>query len=339
MLRKEKTLWLVLHWFVMACAILALSGSIRPPSSLAHFTLPAQPNGSGVGPSEAPRRLASPAASEPHVRASSNQFTQTFRFTQALQLAPTFHFTQALSPALLPANSSLSLPATGSLALPATGSLAPPATGSLDGVQVEAGDPKLAFLADRQVQTSRTRVVTEFSFPKWTGAQQRYWAHDPAFASLCAEILAADCGLDDWSRFLGRVASRDPAKQLELVNAWVNRVPYRADKAVWGEHDYWAAPGEFLANGGDCEDYAIAKYYSLKDLGFPVEAMRIVVLNDKRRRQVHAVLVVTWQGEDLVLDSLDQRIRSWNEVRHYHALYSFNEDAYWLHRGPTISKT
>ena len=336
MLRKEKTLWPVLHWFILASAILTLSGSIRPPSSLAHFTLPAQPNGSGVGPSEAPRRLASPAASEPHVRASSvgassNQFTQTFRFTQALQLAPTFHFTQALGPALLPANSNPSLPA--------TGSLAPPAIGSLDGVQVEAGDPKLAFLADRQMQTNRTRVVTEFSFPKWTGAQRRYWAHDPAFASLCAEILAADCGLDDWSRFLGRVASRDPAKQLELVNAWVNRVPYRADKAVWGERDYWAAPGEFLANGGDCEDYAIAKYYSLKDLGFPEDAIRIVVLDDKRRQQTHAVLVVTWRGEDLVLDSLDQRIRPWNEVRHYHALYSFNEDAYWLHRGRTISKT
>ena len=318
-MRKEKTLGPVPRWLLLAVAILTLSGSIRPPSSLAHFTLPAQPNSSLFVPSDLGPSKASPAA----------EFAQTVKFAKTLRLpAP-------------PADSSLSLPATGSLApLPATGSLAtPPATGSLGGVQTELGDSKLALLADRHAQTQRARVVTEFSFPKWIGAQRRYWARDPAFASLCAKILAADCGLDDWSRFLGRVANSTPANQIELVNAWVNRVPYRADKAVWGERDYWAAPGEFLANGGDCEDYAIAKYYSLKDLGFPEDAIRIVVLDDKRRQQTHAVLVVTWRGEDLVLDSLDQRIRPWNELRHYHALYSFNENAYWLHRGRTISKT
>ncbi len=101
--------------------------------------------------------------------------------------------------------------------------------------------------------------------------------------------------------------------------------------ANWGESDHWAALAEFFAKGGDCEDYAIAKYFSLRELGVPPEQLRILVLHDQRRSQTHAVLAVTWGGQTLVLDNLRNRILPWRELRHYLPIYSLNERSAWLY--------
>ncbi len=95
--------------------------------------------------------------------------------------------------------------------------------------------------------------------------------------------------------------------------------------------DYWSAPAEFFANGGDCEDYVISKYLSLRWLGFRADDVRLVVLIDQNRRLAHAVLVVKLDGRTLVLDNLNDRVRSWSELPHYRPLYSLNEQAVWLH--------
>lgn len=349
-------LWPVLHWFLLALAVLALPGSLPPPAPLDFLAqrdrsaFGQSTSGAATGTLRNGAGLTSLAIVE-SVLTASLVATVPDSPSAADRRLPN-RFAETLRDPKLRAMASLALPPEGALADEATpvafadaydqAALAP--TGALDrGAQLSpqiAVNPKLAALAalaERQAQGPRAHPVTASAFPKWTGAKERYWAHDPVFASTCAEMLAADCGLTDWRGFLDQVAGRPPAEQLALVNRWVNRVPYRADQAVWGQRDYWAAPGEFLATGGDCEDYAITKYYSLKDLGFPEAAMRIVVLNDKRRREPHAVLVVTWQGQELVLDSLDRRIRPWAEFSHYHAFYSFNEDAYWLHSGRRIS--
>ena len=84
--------------------------------------------------------------------------------------------------------------------------------------------------------------------------------------------------------------------------------------------------------------YAIAKYLSLKALGFDPEAMRILILRDKRRRLWHAVLVVRLGPKTLVLDNLSSRLLTWAEVPHYEPLYSVNEKDFWLHVGsPSVS--
>ena len=82
-------------------------------------------------------------------------------------------------------------------------------------------------------------------------------------------------------------------EQLKTVNAFFNRWPYRLDIDVYGESDYWATPQEFLRLSGDCEDYSITKYYALKQLGVPVDRMRIVMLFDTIRGIAHAVLAVS----------------------------------------------
>ncbi len=79
--------------------------------------------------------------------------------------------------------------------------------------------------------------------------------------------------------------------------------------------------------GGDCEDYAIPKFLSLRRLGFPAEYLRLVVLVDTRRRLAHAIHVVDLDGHSLVLDNIEDRVVEWPEVRQYRPLYSMNERA------------
>ena len=179
--------------------------------------------------------------------------------------------------------------------------------------------------------------VNVAAFPKWTGAIGRNWAHGGA-DQACKRKMGRDCRLNRWQSFLRDAEKLSPQRQLRQVNSYVNATSYRSDRAVWGKSDYWAAPGEFFARGGDCEDYAIAKYMSLKQLGFDPKKMRVLVLKDTRRGLLHAVLLVEHAGDTLVLDNLSGSVRSWNELTNYRPLYSVNEAAFWLHPGlKTIS--
>ncbi|EGY26334.1 transglutaminase family protein cysteine peptidase BTLCP [Desulfovibrio sp. A2] len=119
--------------------------------------------------------------------------------------------------------------------------------------------------------------------------------------------------------------------KLRNVNSLFNQWPYRLDSEVWGVVDYWAAPVEFLRKSGDCEDYAITKYFALKQLGVPASDMRIVILLDSIRRLAHAILVVYTGGDAYVLDNLSNVVLSHQRYGHYVPQYSINEEYRWAH--------
>jgi len=74
-------------------------------------------------------------------------------------------------------------------------------------------------------------------------------------------------------------------KKLNVVNTWVNEIRYKSDKKVYGVKDYWATLYEFVGkNAGDCEDYTIAKYYILKELGIDPKRMKFTYVIYKNRR-------------------------------------------------------
>jgi predicted transglutaminase-like cysteine proteinase len=116
------------------------------------------------------------------------------------------------------------------------------------------------------------------------------------------------------------------------VNAFVNRHRYVLDKANYGIEDYWATPREFAKNDGDCEDFAIAKYLSLKALGWNDADLRIVVLLDTERMAPHAIAVAYGEGEAWVLDNQITEVTSSAAVARYRPYYSLNESGWWLHR-------
>ena len=98
--------------------------------------------------------------------------------------------------------------------------------------------------------------------------------------------------------------------------------------------DYWATPREFLKKSGDCEDYSIAKFYALKELGFSGDAMRVVALKDRIRNIGHAVLAVYTDGDIFILDNQTIMVLSHVKYKHYVPQYSVNEKFRWMHVPP-----
>lgn len=115
--------------------------------------------------------------------------------------------------------------------------------------------------------------------------------------------------------------------QLYEINNFFNEIPYYTDKEHWGQSDYWATPVEMLGtNGGDCEDYVIAKYFSLRALGVPDSKMRMMFVTALRQNQAHMVLAYYPEPNaiPLILDNINPRILPANKRPDLRPVYSFN---------------
>jgi predicted transglutaminase-like cysteine proteinase len=169
-------------------------------------------------------------------------------------------------------------------------------------------------------------------FQKWTGMLARQVDERTLYDGPCTARRFNRCHLQEWRNMLGTLAGLPPASQVAAVNAFMNRAPYVTDPVNYGVPDYWATPIQFLTKDGDCEDYAIAKFISLRELGFTNDQMRIVVLDDLNLKIAHAILVVYLDGKALVLDNQIASVVPAERIRHYKPIYSINEDSWWLHR-------
>ena len=140
--------------------------------------------------------------------------------------------------------------------------------------------------------------------------------------------------IDDWQRLL---ANRTPAGDVDLlnrVNRFFNqRVRYVEDVDLWHQVDYWETPIEALWKGaGDCEDYAIAKYFSLRHLGVASDKLRITYVKALRLNRAHMVLTyyASPDAMPLVLDSLIDDIQPASQRTDLLPVYSFNAEGLWL---------
>lgn len=134
-----------------------------------------------------------------------------------------------------------------------------------------------------------------------------------------------------WDSFKQGARGKSGMELLRYVNIFWNRFPYREDIANWGKADYWVWPNLFLKKSGDCEDYAIVKYFTLKELGMDTDKLRIVVLRDTLRRLSHAVLAVYMDNDIVILDNISNAILPQGRLRHYVPQFSFNEKSRWAH--------
>lgn len=142
------------------------------------------------------------------------------------------------------------------------------------------------------------------------------------------------CGseaLRAWRRAVRKARGLGRRAQLEVVNRYFNRWPYVTDRKNYGRIERWASPLTFLRRSGDCEDFAIVKFATLRELGFADDELRIVVLRDRIRSIRHAVLAVYDGDHILILDSLSDYIFADARYSHYVAQYSMNETSSWTH--------
>lgn len=136
----------------------------------------------------------------------------------------------------------------------------------------------------------------------------------------------------DWQSVLLKQKDKSTEEQLYAVNRFFNEIEFVDDKTHWGKNDYWATPIEFLAtNAGDCEDFTIAKYFSLIELGVPEQKLRLMYVTATRPRQAHMVLAYyeTPKSVPLVLDNINKRILPATQRRDLIPIYSFNGDGLW----------
>lgn len=131
-----------------------------------------------------------------------------------------------------------------------------------------------------------------------------------------------------------------PLRQMASeVNNLMNKVRYIGDQKNWGKSDYWETPIEFLTYGGDCEDFAIAKYVSLRALGVPDRAMRVAIVKDTQKGIPHAILIVYTEDGPMVLDNQIKQMTEASAINHYKPIYSINRTAWWLHTNGNSNPT
>lgn len=190
----------------------------------------------------------------------------------------------------------------------------------------------LAVLAALFLLTSASQAA---DLQRMQQAAQRQGANAVAGVRALQAVLSAAADWDDERRLLA-------------VNQFYNRrIQFRTDWEVWGQADYWASPLELLEKGqGDCEDYVIAKYFSLLSIGMPSANLRLVYVRAQiggpgGTAQAHMVLAYYppnpsanaeppgLPAEPLILDNLIAEIRPASLRPDLSPVFSFNSEGLW----------
>jgi predicted transglutaminase-like cysteine proteinase len=188
-----------------------------------------------------------------------------------------------------------------------------------------AGSPAL-------LNTVEYRTDNLDALPQWQKAMSKIAAEQNAYAA-CAknQSSCASKAVKAWQAMIADNKGDRQIDQLETANNFINQWKYRTDNRNYGKSDYWASPAEFFSRSGDCEDYAIAKYVTLRQMGFSADQLRLVVVKELKRGIAHAVLAAYVDGEVFILDNLSNKVRPQESVTEYAPYYSVNEQARWAH--------
>lgn len=177
-----------------------------------------------------------------------------------------------------------------------------------------------------------------------------------AAPSSTADFVVSKVSLDKIEREYGIFAKRrayalvqmmndakglDDLGKLEKVNDFFNMTPYQSDQKVWGMSDYWATRLEFIGKDkGDCEDFVIAKYFTLKELGVPASKLFMTYAKSLRYKTSHLVLTYyeTPKSIPLVLDNYNYKILPASVREDLVPIYSFSGDELFNAKQAQIGK-
>jgi predicted transglutaminase-like cysteine proteinase len=150
-----------------------------------------------------------------------------------------------------------------------------------------------------------------------------------------------------WRAMMVDAQALSEREQIERVNRYLNRrVRFEDDIVVWHQQDYWATPLELFSKGaGDCEDFAIAKYATLRLLGIPAERLRLVYARARIGApgsdisQAHMVLAyyAAPNADPLILDNLIEDLRPASRRPDLFPVFSFNNEGLWVPGATTSS--
>ena len=177
------------------------------------------------------------------------------------------------------------------------------------------------------------RAESHAALPQWRRTLGGIESELPRYAA-CAE-KPSQCtsrAAMVWEAHLASLSGLPREDQLRRLNRFINQWPRKTVAASGSSPDHWATPLEFMGHPGNAEDFAIAKYVSLRRLGWPPEKLRMAIVRDRLRDHGHAVLAVWLDDDDvIILDSLTDAAMPQDRISHYEPQYSVNEIARWTH--------
>lgn len=142
--------------------------------------------------------------------------------------------------------------------------------------------------------------------------------------------------VEKWDAMLQTSKNKKILHKLKNVNDFFNKIKYKTDLRHWHKKDYWATPFEFMGTAaGDCEDYAIAKYFSLRKIGVPDSKLRITYVKYKRIHskfeQAHMVLTYYHKANStpIILDNINKKLKLATRRKDLKPIYSFNASGLW----------
>jgi len=141
-----------------------------------------------------------------------------------------------------------------------------------------------------------------------------------------------------WQEFIETLQGETKLRQLIRVNQWFKQFAYKQDNWIYKQDDYWASPVEFLTKGGDCEDYAIIKYMTLRKLGFAAKDMKIAMVYDVYSGTDHSFLTVRHNGTEFALDNREKLVVVRYMKNRYKPHYAFNEKNVWVYDSPVMAR-
>jgi len=158
------------------------------------------------------------------------------------------------------------------------------------------------------------------------GGASSFAAHRADYKQDIAITLNPLAKLQDLILSDTSVTDRD---KLDKVNNFINQLEFVSDIDHWGKEDYWATPFEFLTTyAGDCEDFSIAKYFTLQAMGVPEEKLNLTYVKSLKYNTYHMILTYysNPEAEPLILDNTVGIIKPASERTDLVPIYSFNGD-------------
>lgn len=183
---------------------------------------------------------------------------------------------------------------------------------------------------------SRPRVV--YKNPVRANPHQRHTIqslYDLWYIKRLQKIYGSDIKkrLRDWLWTINDYRRKPDIEKLTIANHFINRLAFIDDNKHWQQKDYWASPSETIAsNGGDCEDFVIAKYTMLINMGITPDCMQLNYVRVSHYHKPHMVLTYHCHNPDkpLVLDNLSARISTLDKRPDLQIIYRFNQTGIWF---------
>ena len=140
-----------------------------------------------------------------------------------------------------------------------------------------------------------------------------------------------------WDHLLQSSKDKSTIEKLHLVNDFFNQMKWTDDKELWDSRDYWATPIESLIrNAGDCEDFSIAKYFTLLELGVSVNQLKISYVKIMDLDQSHMVLAYypSPDADPLIMDNMKSEILKTSQRSDLKLMFNFNNNGIWSQKAP-----